>query len=331
MGAGQAFCARMQIRMQNAEALTREQIQEFLKGSKGIEFSGQKRAEVYGWVQQALVAQEYAVQGKKERGMIRAYIGKMTGLSLPQATRLIRKYRREGVVQPAPYRRRRFPLKYTIEDVALLAEVDRAHDWLSGPATLRILKRELEVYGKPEYARLTEISVALARSGDPWPAYRKDKRTMRLRPSSVQPAQQRRVPEAGCPVGADAAQRGIDRGAAQAGSTRTARLSAHRHGASGGLERGEGGVSHQCRGCGYSMAGLTMGVAAWLSCPSDKKRWVFASGQDCVGGISEEYLQPVMESNLLKDLLIEFTKSRANRTQDNADQKRSRKGVLVRG
>ena len=128
--------------MQNAEALTREQIQEFLKGSKGIEFSGQKRAEVYGWVQQALVAQEYAVQGKKERGMIRAYIGKMTGLSLPQATRLIRKYRREGVVQPAPYRRRRFPVKYTIEDVALLAEVDRAHDWLSGPATLRILKRE---------------------------------------------------------------------------------------------------------------------------------------------------------------------------------------------
>ena len=128
--------------MRNAEALTREQIQEFLKGGKGIEFSGQKRAEVYGWVQQALVAQEYAVQGKKEHGMIRAYIGKMTGLSLPQATRLIRKYRREGVVQPAPYRRRRFPVKYTSQDIALLAEVDRAHDWLSGPATLRCRQTE---------------------------------------------------------------------------------------------------------------------------------------------------------------------------------------------
>ena len=217
--------------------------------------------------------------------MIRAYIGKMTGLSLPQATRLIRKYRREGVVQPAPYRRRRFPVKYTIEDVALLAEVDRAHDWLSGPATLRILKREREVYGKPEYARLTEISVALARSGDPWPAYRKDKRTMRLRPSSVQLAQQRRLPEAGGPVGTGASQRGGDRGAAQAGSTREAGLSAHRHSSPGGLERGEGGVSHQCRGYGYSMAGLTMGVAAWLSCPSDKNTmglrfWPGLRGQD---------------------------------------------------
>jgi hypothetical protein len=36
--------------MQNAEALTREQIQEFLKGSEGIEFSAQNSAELYGWV-----------------------------------------------------------------------------------------------------------------------------------------------------------------------------------------------------------------------------------------------------------------------------------------
>ena len=54
----------MQILMQNAEKLTREQIIEFLKGSEGIEFRGQNRAEVYGWVQGVLVGQEYAVQGK---------------------------------------------------------------------------------------------------------------------------------------------------------------------------------------------------------------------------------------------------------------------------
>jgi hypothetical protein len=32
--------------MQNAEALTRELIQEFLRGSEGIEFSSQNRAEL---------------------------------------------------------------------------------------------------------------------------------------------------------------------------------------------------------------------------------------------------------------------------------------------
>ena len=56
-----------------------------------------------------MVGQEYAVRDRKERGGIRAYVSKVTGLSLPQVTRLIRQYRREGMVQPAVYRRRRFP------------------------------------------------------------------------------------------------------------------------------------------------------------------------------------------------------------------------------
>jgi len=73
------------------------------------------------------------------------------------------------VVKPMAYRRRRFPKKYSNRDVELLAEVDGAHGWLSGPATVRILKREFEQFNKAEYARLAEISVAhvynLRRSG----------------------------------------------------------------------------------------------------------------------------------------------------------------------
>jgi hypothetical protein len=37
----------MHIRMRNAEGLTNSQINEFLKASTGIEFTGQSRAEVY--------------------------------------------------------------------------------------------------------------------------------------------------------------------------------------------------------------------------------------------------------------------------------------------
>jgi hypothetical protein len=106
---------------------------EFLKGSDSIEFQGQNRAEMYGWIERVLVAQEYASQGKKQRGMVRAYIVKVTGLSVPQTARLIRKYREDGVVEAVRYRRRRFPVKYTRPDVARLAEVDRAHGWLNGP------------------------------------------------------------------------------------------------------------------------------------------------------------------------------------------------------
>ena len=62
--------------MQNAEGLKPDQISEFLKASEGIDFVGQKRAEIYGWIQQVLVAQEYGRQSKKQRGSIRAYLSR---------------------------------------------------------------------------------------------------------------------------------------------------------------------------------------------------------------------------------------------------------------
>ena len=150
---------RMQIRMQNAEALTGQQIDEFLTASEGIGFTGESRAAIYAWTERLLVAQEFMGQSRKRRGAIRRYASKVTGLSLPQITRLIRSYAQSGTVELRISLRCRFPGKYTERDVTLLAEVDRAHERLSGPATQRILRRELEEYGKAEYARLAGISV----------------------------------------------------------------------------------------------------------------------------------------------------------------------------
>lgn len=39
----------------------------------------------------------------------------------------------------------------------MLASVDDAHDTLSGPATRRILKREIELCKRPKYARLIAL------------------------------------------------------------------------------------------------------------------------------------------------------------------------------
>ncbi len=146
--------------MRNAEKLTRGQIEEFLKVSRGIEFTGQSRAEIYTWTGQVLVAQEYAKQGRKARGAIRTWVSKVTGLSLPQVTRLIRMFRKTGKVEPARYRRRRIARTYTERDVRLLAEVDRAHQRLSGPATRHILRREYEQFGRKDFVRLARISSA---------------------------------------------------------------------------------------------------------------------------------------------------------------------------
>ncbi len=146
--------------MQNAESLSRDQIREFLRSSEPIEFTSGGREERYGWVERVLAAQKYGKLGKRERGLVRAYVRKVTGLSEAQSTRLIRAFLDHGEVRAQPYQRHTFAAKYTAEDIALLAEVDRAHGRLSGPATRRILQRAYEQFGEKQYERLAKISVA---------------------------------------------------------------------------------------------------------------------------------------------------------------------------
>jgi hypothetical protein len=63
-------------------------------------------------------------------------------------------------VKPTEYHRHRFPQKYTVAEVALLAMTDELHGWLSGPATKKILEREYRVYGNLQFQNLAEISVS---------------------------------------------------------------------------------------------------------------------------------------------------------------------------
>ena len=121
--------------MHEAEKLNLDQIESFLKASEGIRFEGESRQQVYHWIEQVLRQQQYAQQGRAARGLLRRYLGKMTGLSRAQVTRLIARYRAHGELQPVPYRQHRFPQRYSRADVELLATVDAAHESLSGPAT----------------------------------------------------------------------------------------------------------------------------------------------------------------------------------------------------
>jgi transposase InsO family protein len=150
----------LKISVHEAENLSLEAIGRFVEASEGIRFESVNRQELYCWVERLLVQHEYALQGKATRGLVRRFIAKMTGLSRAQLTRLIARYTASGRVQPAVYHRHSFARRYTRADIELLASVDEAHETLSGPATRRILEREVELFGKQEYARLATISVA---------------------------------------------------------------------------------------------------------------------------------------------------------------------------
>ena len=114
-----------------------EGIRAFLAASETVEFAGQKREEIYSWVERTLREQDYGRLRRREKGLVRQYVGKMTGLSRAQVARLIRTYCEKGAVKAQAYRRHRFVARYTVADIELLAYVDRMHSALSGPADCR--------------------------------------------------------------------------------------------------------------------------------------------------------------------------------------------------
>ena len=146
------------ISVLGAEKLSLVEIETFLAASDSVRFAGSSRLELYKWVERLLCHHEYALQKRRAKGLLRAYVERMTGLSRAQSTRLIGGYVKAGRIAPKPSLRPRFQRRYTAADVELLASVDEAHDGLSGPATRHILKREFEVYGKPEFERLARLS-----------------------------------------------------------------------------------------------------------------------------------------------------------------------------
>src|ERR1700686_3101913 len=85
--------------MDDSEAVSLGQIRAFLAGSGEVRFAGQGRAEVYAWVERTLVRHEYAGLGRADKGVVRHYIARMTGLSRAQTTRLIAGHRKTGKVK----------------------------------------------------------------------------------------------------------------------------------------------------------------------------------------------------------------------------------------
>lgn len=150
----------MTVMVSDSRAMTIEEMAAFLGSSRTLSFRGETREETYAWVERTLRQYRYSTRSRTEKGLLRQYLGKMTGYSPAQLSRLIAQYRSTGRVRMPEYRRHRFPTQYTREDQALLAEVDNAHDRLSGPATQAILRREYTVFGRGEFRRLSTISVA---------------------------------------------------------------------------------------------------------------------------------------------------------------------------
>lgn len=186
--------------MDDSGKMSLEGIRAFLAASTPVQFAGQNREETYRWVERTLREQDYAGLGRAAKGLVRQYVGKMTGLSRAQVARLIRSYVQKGTVKASVYQRHRFAARYTAADIELLAYVDRMHGGLSGPATQRILEREYGEYGQAVFERLAGISVAQIYRFRKTAAYRNRNSTYQpTRPTPISIGERRRPDPRGRP------------------------------------------------------------------------------------------------------------------------------------
>ena len=150
----------MVITMNDSKLSSIVEVKRFLKESQVIEFKKRSRKEAYQWIEETLKRFDYLYLGKKEKGLIKKYIEKVTGYSRPQVTRQIREYRQTGRVSVKEYKRNKFERKYTSKDIRLLAQTAELHDYPNGAALKKTLERMANEYGEEEYRNIANISVS---------------------------------------------------------------------------------------------------------------------------------------------------------------------------
>ena len=147
------------MRLDTHRLQTLDQVREFLAGSEGLDLQPQSRADACAFVAKTLQRFDYALRGKTDKGLLRRFLVKATGLSRAQVTRLLRQHRTTGRItdrRGAP--NRPFARRYTRADIGPPAETDALHGKLSGPATRALCARALHLFGDSRFERLARIS-----------------------------------------------------------------------------------------------------------------------------------------------------------------------------
>lgn len=114
----------------------------------------------YEWIAATLKRTKYLYLKKSEKSIIKNYIANVTTYSRAQITRLIKTYKKGHHLKRKESTRNKFTKKYTLADIFLLVEIDKAHEQLSGGLTKKLLERAYKVYNLQAYKRLSDISVS---------------------------------------------------------------------------------------------------------------------------------------------------------------------------
>lgn len=139
---------------------TIEQLQRFLNGSESCTYQPlSDKDERYRWVQSTLVRFRYLTRKKREKGIIIRFLRKISVFSRPQLTRLISQYIKTGRCVRGRPTGGTFARRYSNVDILRLAELDQLHDAPCGAVVKKLCERAV-VQGETDYERLAGISVS---------------------------------------------------------------------------------------------------------------------------------------------------------------------------
>jgi len=124
-----------------------------------MDFSIADRRQTYAWIAETLKRFRYPSLSRSDKGVLRQYVAKVSGLSRQQTTRLIARFLADGRLEDRRGKPAKpFPGRYTPADILALAELDSLHGTLSGPAAKKLCERAFLVFGDARYERLATIS-----------------------------------------------------------------------------------------------------------------------------------------------------------------------------
>ena len=147
----------MQLDLESHKSL--EAVRGLLAGSRDESVLVPGRKAAYAHIGKVLRRFSYWKLGRADKGLVRRYLERTTGLSRAQLTRLVGRYLAEGeLVDRRKGAARPFRRKCRRADILLLAEVDGLHGTLSGPATRKLCERAWQVFGDARFERLAGIS-----------------------------------------------------------------------------------------------------------------------------------------------------------------------------
>lgn len=152
----------MHIIMDDSRITTIKEVREIIKTQGLISCIAKDKEETYTWIAGVLTKLRYHAQGtkKKDRRDILTYLVMKTGYHRDHVKKLAKRKGKLGKLVLVKGARNRFAVVYTPDDVALLLEIDNAHERLSGPATKHLFVRAYMKFDDIRYERLRHISVS---------------------------------------------------------------------------------------------------------------------------------------------------------------------------